>query len=220
MQLTDGSEQVLPRLGQTGQWTRPVQVRATGRTGVVIVSFYPWGAYPFLGFPLCEIADTHLEMEAAFRDAPELSPCARVRQIQRYLCARLREDRHDALVELAARRIDLSRGRISIERLARSLHLSERQLGRRFRRVVGVAPKTFCRITRFQKALGARRAGAGWNRIVDLCGYSDQSHFIREIKAFSGFSPEKLPAGRPESPLSRRFNAHADSSDFFNTVYL
>ena len=69
--------------------------------------------------------------------------------------------------------------------------LSRRQYERVFRETVGMNPKEYARIVRFQKALWLMQQGernhAG---IAAECGYSDQSHYIRNFTELSGHTPE------------------------------
>lgn len=230
VQITPAGEVRLPRLLQTGQWTRPVLVRATGPSGVLILSFHPWGAHPFLGVPMVEALDQHVGLDQLLPPAraaeilerldAAASARQRVRTLETFLLGIFEESRHDALVELAVRRVNADGGSIPIQRLADDLRLSRRHLARRFQKTVGVSPKSYARINRFQKALGMKRMGLDWNRIVELCGHSDQAHFIHEIKTFTGFSPDQLRLGPDHGgPLAQHFN-FSDLSHFYNTVYL
>jgi AraC-like DNA-binding protein len=56
---------------------------------------------------------------------------------------------------------------------------------------VGVTPKRYCRILRFQRALvGAHRGKrVDWAQLAVECGYWDQAHFIHEFRLFSGLTP-------------------------------
>jgi AraC-like DNA-binding protein len=60
-----------------------------------------------------------------------------------------------------------------------------------FRRHVGLTPKVFCRIRRFQEVLARIQAQkqVNWIDIAYACGYYDQAHFIRDFQAFSGLNP-------------------------------
>ncbi|MCF0060539.1 helix-turn-helix domain-containing protein [Dyadobacter chenwenxiniae] len=69
--------------------------------------------------------------------------------------------------------------------------ISERHLERKFKASVGVSPKTFLRITRFEKALDMIKR-AQFHNLSDIAydlNYADHSHFIKEFKSFSGFTP-------------------------------
>ena len=55
--VTGGGNETLPRATITGQRTRPIDVRATGKTGILLVTFYPWGASGFLRGSMMELAE-------------------------------------------------------------------------------------------------------------------------------------------------------------------
>lgn len=61
-----------------------------------------------------------------------------------------------------------------------------------FNELVGTNPKEYARITRFQKSLKLlqdHQANISQAQLSYQCGYADQSHFIREFKQFSGYTP-------------------------------
>ncbi len=62
-----------------------------------------------------------------------------------------------------------------------------------FKRQVGIAPKAYLRIIRFQKAINEieERKEVNWSIISQDCGFYDQAHFINDFKFFSGFTPEE-----------------------------
>ena len=67
-------------------------------------------------------------------------------------------------------------------------------LERRFDRVMGLSPMEFLRIHRFSSSVQAMYSGrySSLTRIGYACGYYDQSHFIREFKRLSGFTPKEF----------------------------
>jgi AraC-like DNA-binding protein len=86
------------------------------------------------------------------------------------------------------------RGRVSVETLANGAGVSRQHLTRVFRERVGVSPKTYCRLARFQSALHYARAGDGvdWAGVACELGYTDQSHMIAEFREFSSLTPRNL----------------------------
>jgi AraC-like DNA-binding protein len=72
--------------------------------------------------------------------------------------------------------------------------ISPRQMRRLFERYIGLNPKTFARVTRFQQTLAAmqRTPRTYWGRLFYDYGYFDQAHFIREFKIFYGDTPKNL----------------------------
>ncbi len=80
---------------------------------------------------------------------------------------------------------------LSIAECAKSVGVSERRLSQVFREHVGIAPKMWCRVRRFQTAARALHEGADvpWVELALACGYYDQSHFANDFRAFSGVDP-------------------------------
>jgi len=92
--------------------------------------------------------------------------------------------------------------------LASHLDLSARQIERVFRDEVGISPKLFLRIVRFQEVLGAIRGGAGetgWAEVAAAHGFYDQAHFIRDFKTFAGRPPGSWRVG--DTSLAAIFSA-------------
>lgn len=79
----------------------------------------------------------------------------------------------------------------SIDQLAVTSNMSLRNFERRFFEQIGISPKLFCRIARFNRALEIKKATPGqkWAEIAYDCGYCNQTHFTREFKYFAGKSP-------------------------------
>lgn len=91
------------------------------------------------------------------------------------------------LAEIAA-----TAGSLSVKELGVRHRLSERSLERKFRQSVGLSPRMYLRIVRFQETVKQLRAGH-YAKLSDVAydqGYADQSHFIRAFKEFSGLSPK------------------------------
>ena len=98
--------------------------------------------------------------------------------------------------------INRSKGEIRISDLASSVFLSTKQFQRVFTGHVGISPKEFLRIVRFQHALYVLQSNPGmsFSQLAYECGFYDQSHLINEFKVFSGYTPkEYLAACAPHS---------------------
>jgi AraC-like DNA-binding protein len=106
---------------------------------------------------------------------------------------------------------------LSANQISSDLGISRRQFQRKFKEHVGVDPETYYRILRFQKAIHLLLRG-DFKKLSDvayqLC-YSDQSHFIRDFKYFSGLTPNRfLKNGLPNKHIA------LDKEDFFTPVRL
>src|SRR5215475_9845867 len=69
--------------------------------------------------------------------------------------------------------------------------LSQRRFIQVFTEEIGLTPKLFSRVKRFQRTIAIVRQATtpDWARLAADCGYFDQSHLIRDFLMFSGFSP-------------------------------
>jgi AraC-like DNA-binding protein len=87
---------------------------------------------------------------------------------------------------------------LCVAECVRSVGVSERRLSQVFREQVGMSPKMWCRVRRFQTAVRALHNGAdgAWAELALRCGYYDQSHFANDFRAFSGINPTTYSACR------------------------
>lgn len=97
-------------------------------------------------------------------------------------------------VDFALAVIDRNIDNVSIERVASQVGVSRRQLERLFLRDVGISPKTYARIRRWQYTFGLLRTGRSMALadIAQVAGYADQSHMTRDFRHFSGQSPRSV----------------------------
>jgi AraC-like DNA-binding protein len=79
----------------------------------------------------------------------------------------------------------------SIAAVSHCLGVSHKQFIEQFRREVGLTPKLFCRIRRFQEVLGRihSQKAVNWADVACSCGYFDQAHFVKDFLAFAGLNP-------------------------------
>jgi AraC-like DNA-binding protein len=118
------------------------------------------------------------------------------------LTARLGRRSADPAPEVtrAWRRLRSSHGSARISELAGESGLSHRAFAGRFRRQVGVAPKTAARIVRYERATALLEAGTrSVAEVAALSGYADQAHLDREFAALAGRSPTRLVQERAGS---------------------
>jgi len=118
------------------------------------------------------------------------APVDKLRTLEVFLSGRLHPGtRRSELVDHA---MHLLRGRrFCVAECAGSVGVSERRLSQVFREQVGLSPKMWCRIGRFQTAVRALHNGVDvpWPELALNCGYYDQSHFANDFRAFSGINP-------------------------------
>ncbi len=196
----DGTIENQPRMLVVGQMRNYVMIEPTGMVKLFGIRFRAGGAYPFFHLPMFELTDRIISADAIFnRLGKELeerihgarSLRERLSVMEATLLKRLDEKYDlDKTVEALVRRITFTKGCYSVDRLAKDIGLSARQLERKFRLMVGISPKLFSRIIRFQevfKVVG--QLTQGWSAIAHDCGYYDQAHLIHDFKNFSGQNP-------------------------------
>jgi transcriptional regulator GlxA family with amidase domain len=132
-----------------------------------------------------------LETSARERYGPDAILAAASAVVEPALRRRLATDARpvDRHVRVAAAR--LSAG-TSVRAVAAEVGLSERQLARRFAERVGVPPKAFARVLRFQRAAALLASGHAPSATALACGYADQAHLTREGAALAGITPAAL----------------------------
>jgi len=158
----------------------------------------PGAAEALFGVAADELADRHTPVEdlwgsrtASIRD--QLSSTTvlaeRLDVLERILTTRVPKLR--ALHPAVARALTRLRTTTSVHELVEGSGYSHRTFIELFSRSVGLAPKSYCRVLRFQRAL-RRAAAPGHDPWIDVAidaGYSDQSHFNREFREFAGVTP-------------------------------
>jgi len=196
----------------SGTFAQPLLVHT--RKHVMGVHFKPGGAFRFLGVPASEFANSHVDMEILWkrstRDLREqlyaaANAATRLRVLEQALVARLRNSSEEHRAVRAALYI-LARdaGEARTRDLAKQLGLSQRHFINVFSKQVGITPKQFARVQRFQRAADVARSSStpDWADIAAVCGYFDQSHLIHDFKVFSGLTPTEFVRQRSEHLLT------------------
>jgi AraC-like DNA-binding protein len=194
-----GQWRVQPKCFLAGQLTGPLLVRAGASTSILGVRFRPGGAGQLLGMPMEELTDR--VVPAGDLGLKLLTECGTLAEVERALLG-LERGSADALVDEAARLLGHSP---DVGATAAILGVSMRNLERRFKARVGMSPKHFARIRRFQRVFPAIEDGGEWAEAAAACGYYDQAHLIRDFRDFAGAPPSHL-LGSDE--LARHFLSH------------
>jgi AraC-like DNA-binding protein len=187
-----------------GVYDRTAVVAHDGESAGVQVDLTPLGARTLLGLPLSELTGLCVDVGEVLgrpgRELPERLAGARdwperFALVDEVLLGRLREARPPhAAVQHAWRRVVASGGQVRVGALAAEVGWSERQLARRFRDAVGLAPKPYARIVRFDRALALLRGSVPPAEAAAACGYADQPHLNRDFRDLAGRSPTALLA--------------------------
>jgi AraC-like DNA-binding protein len=173
-------------------------------TGFIAIEFSPHGAFPIFGIPMAETFNGLWEADVVFakwgRGVQEvLNNLQRVNQkvsfIQDQLTLLLRKkDHRNGLVEYCVQSLRSADGRISIQELVQKTGYSRRYLDLLFKQHVGLTPKVLAGIFHFQKFYRKWAEGQSFDLLKeDLYEYYyDQSHFTKEFRKMTGYSPRKF----------------------------
>lgn len=194
----DGSLQELGSAVIAGPHSRAFAIDTSEPMHLVGVHFRPGGAFPFLGLRADELHNRHAELSSLWGREADLmrdqlgsldEPDEQMDVLARALQARLEGFRHRHPAVPRALRV-LSTA-ASIEDVARDVDLSWRRLIELFRQEVGLTPKLFLRLQRFQNLLRKLETGEpiDWSDTALACGYYDQAHCIRDFRAFAALTP-------------------------------
>ncbi len=190
----------------TGQITRALTVAVPdGDTAQVGIRLHGPGAASVLGRPVHELRDGQHDLgELMPSGLAELerrlprggSPEAWLRAVADWLGSLIRRQGNvDPFALYAAREITASGGNVRIAALRGALGVGKTRFTSVFQERVGVPPKVFARIIRFQRAMELVRTGcSNISHIALDCGYSDQPHFTHEFRSTTGFTPGAFPA--------------------------
>lgn len=198
-----------PQAFVVGQITGPMILRARGKSKIFGIRFHPHGT-KFLGVPGAELTGQQVPLEQLTRALAVRLQQVRderdrgIESMTAIVDAFARDIEADAQIAYAVAQFERSMGAISVPEMSRRLGLSPRQFERRFKAAVGVGPKLFCRIQRFQSVLQAMESpDNNWVNAAIDCGYYDQAHLIRDFQQFAGTAPTALLT--QEIHLAKRF---------------
>lgn len=110
------------------------------------------------------------------------------------LFPKIRKKESNTSVEKMAASILNAKGHLTVEELSTELGYTERHLNNMFTETYGYGPKCFCRYSRFQHALYEilRDPFRNNSLFIEHLSYSDQAHFQREFKCFTGVTPRQF----------------------------
>jgi AraC-like DNA-binding protein len=207
--VTDGSGTARHPLGFVcGLALAPVLTETVGRQSGIQVMFSVLGAGRLLGLPVGALGggmvgiDTLLGTEGrvlAMRLREATGWAVRFAILDAWLLERAAAMRAiPPALAAAVGALERAGGALPIRGLALSLGCSERLLERRFADELGLSPKRFARLARFERAVARLSAGLAPAEVAAAGGFVDQAHLTHEVRAFAGLTPAALLRARLE----------------------
>jgi AraC-like DNA-binding protein len=192
-----------PAIELWGQIIRPLPVRSIGRNIMLGVRFFPHAATCFLNdkvdlfnnqvVDLCDLSGN--DVPVLYSKLLETTAWnKRIELVEAFLLHRLLlSERRTGKMNVVSdimneiRRDDFLD---NMENVAARYGITARYLQKIFLQYTGLTPKLFSKINRFQNSLRlVTQKDISLTSIAYDCGYFDQSHFIKEFKSFTGFTP-------------------------------
>jgi AraC-like DNA-binding protein len=197
----------LPALSLLGQHTHAVSVQQVFPCRAAAIKFSPYGCHALFGVNMASIQDSYLDISYIDnRPTPleDTSLIDRLRQAKNVVQIKLLFDEwllqqpiREKQVRRVARIVEMienNRGSLSIDHVLKQFSISERTLQRLFSKVVGLNPKLFIRIVRYNHVLtGLDGESNSLQDLIYRAGYFDQSHFIKDFLQFTHCNPSAFP---------------------------
>lgn len=196
------------RFSISGQVNFPARIQSSGDVETIVVVFHPHAIGTLFNIPVSSfyneeidgysLGDKRLNILADDVLNADDSEEA-VEMIEKWLLSRLDEAAIYGFNRVgAALKQLLLDNSINVDGMAQLACLSRKQFERVFVNAVGMKPKEYSNVVRFQKTLWLMQNGnRDFADIAYSCGYSDQSHFIREYRRYSGTTPAELLKTQP-----------------------
>ncbi|MCC8134978.1 MAG: helix-turn-helix domain-containing protein [Tannerellaceae bacterium] len=190
-----------PRTFIGGQTNTYNELTLTGTIKMIAVSFHPYGARAFFNLSMLDFLNRTIpvdcmgdkkleELEEKIMDTEDIRTC--ILLIEAFLLKRLITDQDHYFKRLQH---SLLMAKIQPEtktfQLASASCFSTKQYKRIFNEYVGINPKEFLRILRFQRTLHIlhNQPSILFTDLAFQAGYYDQAHLTKEFKRFSGYMP-------------------------------
>ncbi len=179
-----------------------------GDSEMIVIQFKPGGAFPFFNFPLSELTGKIIELDEIWgrkfwdlreklSESPTPKRCFNI--LDNYFIKQLKRDSiENPFIKYAVDAIKLYPAVFAVKRLTQKIGYSQKHLIDIFKKEVGVSPKLYMRLVRFQRVIQQieNQKEVDWSEIALSAGFYDQSHFANEFKRFCGMNPTTYLSSR------------------------
>jgi AraC-like DNA-binding protein len=187
----------------SGVRTEYISIPSGKQAAMFVISFKKGMAYPFFPLPMNEMSDRVVDADllwgndfAFLREQLfEINQIGlKFQAVESFLLKHFQgRFVFNPAVEYAVTEILRRPDQINLRRVSQNIGFSRKHFIGIFKQQVGITPKAYLKIIRFQKAISEieERKKANWANISQDCGFYDQAHFINDFKFFSGFTPNE-----------------------------
>lgn len=190
----------------SGVRTRPITIPSGKGGRMVIVAFKKGAAHPFYPFPMIELTNSVVMADLAFgksildlresllyaKSIPEMFHLVEVFLLHK-AGDKLYENTSINCIKYVITNIIKQPTISNFHNLSDQIGYSQKHFIDLFKGQVGIPPKQYLKIMRFQKAIYKIEANRSihWSGIAAESGFYDQAHFINDFRDFSGFTPNE-----------------------------
>lgn len=194
-----------------------VVINSAEVSSVMGVVFRPGAARAFFAAPALDFRDRAVRVDLVWGAASEAqlldqlrevrTADARLRIVESVLVERIRllggkDSSMHRVVAFALQAFGNAPDIRTVAGVSREVGWSRRWLSHAFAEHVGMTPKRYCRLVRFQHVVRqvASKQSVDWADVALSGGFCDQAHLVHEFRAFSGLSPEAFLASERPYP--------------------
>src|SRR6476661_3799452 len=178
---------------------------------IIFVDFKPGALHRLTGIPFTEFTDKDLDAETVFppeikrvNDRLSSTDCysEMIQIVEEFVSQLVLHSKKELLAVDRMLMLTVKEHDHTIDWLAQKAYLSPRQLERKLNERIGVSPKTFLRISRFNRSywLHLKNPKLNWFQIAMACGYTDYQHLVKEYKEFANANPNHFFAEESHAP--------------------
>lgn len=205
--VSKAREQNLKRHLVLGQFTKSYLYTLKGSADSIVFHFKPTMMYRMMQKPMHLFTDKieplqeHLPRYEELLNIINISNRSEILdQVQQFIlnCEMSKPPTQILVVEKIVREIIVSNGNIDLLKLGKDEGVSERSMQRYFLEYIGVSPKTFKNIARFNFVTRSMEMGTNkkLNDLLYAAGYSDSNHFTKDFKKIAGITPSQYYKGK------------------------
>ncbi len=185
----------------SGMHRNYISISAHPKSEMLVIQFKPFGAYPFFHFPIQRLNEQILPAEEILGEEilslREAILAEEASEEKFALAEQWLTHRYDSSKQPPTELLDILKqltcqSATNYHQVIGSYSSTQKHLIDQFKKYIGLTPKYFQRILRFNEVLQhiQKKEDISWAYIAYQCAFSDQSHFIKEFKHFSGFNPK------------------------------
>lgn len=207
--------QTCKRAWVSGVRTRPITIPSGRGSRMLVIAFRKGKAFPFYPLPMNDLNDFVIEADLIFGKSildlrEQLLASSSTGQMflltETFLLTRagynvLQADSFSKCIDYAVTQIIKYPNQFCLEKLSDEIGYSQKHFIHLFKAQVGLTPKQYMKILRFQKTILEIESTSihDWTFLARQNGFYDQSHFIHDFKGFSGFTPNEYIKRKTET---------------------